>query len=201
MNALSGLFNPSGKIAENYRNGMVANQFVGFQEVFQTSLMPTHLTGTETANTYRTDIAAAEANGSDGLLHIDTGVTTFKQGDIIEIEDVFAVHPEAKTSTGRLKRFVVTADYVGGEGDLAISPKIIATGARQNVSAAAADGKVIYKRESDAATALGASSSYGISMGYHKDAFAFATADLILPKGVDMAAREVFDGVSLRLVR
>jgi hypothetical protein len=201
VNALSGLFNPNAKIAENFRNGMVANQFVGFEEVYQSSLMPTHATGTETANTYRTDIAGAEADGSDGLLHIDTGVTTFAEGDIIEIEDVFGVHPESKQSTGRLKRFVVTADFSGGEGDLAISPKIVASGAKQNVNAAAGDGKIIYKRESDGSTALGASASYGISLGYHRDAFAFATADLILPKGVDMAAREVFDGISLRLVR
>jgi hypothetical protein len=38
-------------------------------------------------------------------------------------------------------------------------------------------------------------------MGYHKDAFAFATADLVMPKGVDFAAREVMDGISLRIVR
>ena len=38
-------------------------------------------------------------------------------------------------------------------------------------------------------------------MGYHKDAFAFATADLVLPKGVDFSAREVMDGVSMRIVR
>jgi hypothetical protein len=31
--------------------------------------------------------------------------------------------------------------------------------------------------------------------------FAFATADLVMPKGVDFAAREVYDGVSMRIVR
>jgi hypothetical protein len=36
---------------------------------------------------------------------------------------------------------------------------------------------------------------------YHKNAFAFATADLVLPRGVDFAAREVLDGVSMRIVR
>jgi hypothetical protein len=38
-------------------------------------------------------------------------------------------------------------------------------------------------------------------MAYHKDAFAFATADLVMPKGVDMAARKQLDGVSMRIVR
>ena len=38
-------------------------------------------------------------------------------------------------------------------------------------------------------------------MLYQKEAFAFATADLVMPKGCDMAAREVLDGISMRLVR
>jgi hypothetical protein len=38
-------------------------------------------------------------------------------------------------------------------------------------------------------------------MVYHKDAFTFATADLVMPKGVDFAAREVYDGISIRVVR
>jgi hypothetical protein len=36
---------------------------------------------------------------------------------------------------------------------------------------------------------------------YHKDAITFATADLLLPQGVDMAARAVHNGISLRVVR
>lgn len=201
VNENKAVFNPQGNIAGAFREGMVQDQFMGYRRILESSLMPTHATGTETANTYRTDIAAGEDDGSNGSLHIDTGITTFKKGDIIEIELVYDVHPESKASTGRLKRFVVTADFAGGEGDLKISPPIIATGAKQNVDAAAQDGKIIYKRESDASTAIGASATYGISLGYHRDAFTFATADLIMPKGVDMAAREVYDGISIRLVR
>ena len=36
---------------------------------------------------------------------------------------------------------------------------------------------------------------------HHRDAFVFATADLVKPKGVDFCAREVQDGLSLRIVR
>jgi hypothetical protein len=39
------------------------------------------------------------------------------------------------------------------------------------------------------------------SLLFHKDAFTFATADLVMPKGVDFSAREVQDGISLRVVR
>lgn len=201
VNTLSSLYNPQGNISSQFREGEVADNFLGFKKVYENTLWPIHTTGTETANTYRTDIASGEADGSAGLLHIDTGATTFKKGDIIEIQDVYAVHPETKQSTGFLKRFVVTADHTAGEGDLAISPSIISSGPRQNVNAAAVDGKIIYKRESDRTTAVGASADYTISMAYHKDAFTFATADLVMPKGVDFSAREVMDGISMRIVR
>jgi hypothetical protein len=47
----------------------------------------------------------------------------------------------------------------------------------------------------------GASAVYRPSIAFHRDAFAFATADLIMPKGVDFAARDNFEGLSVRIVR
>jgi len=38
-------------------------------------------------------------------------------------------------------------------------------------------------------------------MAYHKNAFTFATADLVMPRGVDMASRKSMDGISIRIVR
>jgi hypothetical protein len=46
-----------------------------------------------------------------------------------------------------------------------------------------------------------ASTQYAQNLVYHKDAITFATADLLLPQGVDMAARAVHNGISLRVVR
>jgi hypothetical protein len=46
-----------------------------------------------------------------------------------------------------------------------------------------------------------ATSQYAQNLVYHKDAITFATADLLLPQGVDMAARAVHNGISLRVVR
>ena len=49
---------------------------------------------------------------------------------------------------------------------------------------------------------LGTSATaYGQNLAFHRDAFAFVTADLVIPNGVDMAAREVYDGISMRFVR
>jgi len=91
-------------------------------------------------------------------------------------------------------RFVVTATNATNATLITISPSLIATGATQNVSNVAATAKAI--------TILGtASTDYGQGLAFHKDAFTFATADLVLPKGVDFAAREVMDGISMSLVR
>jgi hypothetical protein len=46
-----------------------------------------------------------------------------------------------------------------------------------------------------------ASTAYAQNLVYHKDAITFATADLLLPSGVDMAARAVHNGISLRVIR
>jgi hypothetical protein len=51
-------------------------------------------------------------------------------------------------------------------------------------------------------TVLGAASTqFPQNLVYHKDAFTMATADLLLPQGVDMASRAVHNGISMRIVR
>jgi hypothetical protein len=187
------LFNDTKSLSKQYLDGE-QGAAAGFS-FYENTLMPRHTSGTALATAvYLTDCAAGEATGTAGLLHIDTGATTFTKGDIISIADVYEVHPETKASTGVLKMFVVTSNYAGGEGDLAISPSIVTSGAKQNVSAAVVDGKGITKHG-------GASAAYNVGLAFHKSAFTFATADLILPKGVHFGAREVLDGLSMRVVQ
>jgi hypothetical protein len=60
----------------------------------------------------------------------------------------------------------------------------------------------ILPQNSKAVTFVGAASTaYAQNLVYHKDAITFATADLLMPQGVDMAARAVHNGISLRVVR
>ena len=197
------LYNDRTKVGDQYRKGLIGNDFFGFEQVFMNTMLPLHTTGTDNGTgAYLTDIAAGENNGSAGAINIDTGTGSFKKGDVIMIEGLYAVHPETKQSTGKLAQFVVTADATpgAGGGDLSISPNIVTSGARQNCTGLA-DGKKILKVESDETTAIGTSADYYVGLAFHRDAFAFATADLIMPKGVDFAAREVMDGISMRIVR
>jgi hypothetical protein len=191
VDALKGLFHQSTAIEQQYREGMMGRT-QGFDFMSSTHVLD-HLTGTAAKTTgYLTNAAVAQTGTS---LVVDTGSTTFLVGDVITIAGVFRVHPETKISTGVLQQFVVTANSGASATTLSISPAIVATGGAQNVTNAAADNQAIVK------VGAGASEYLNGSLVYHKDAFTLATADLVMPEGVDFAAREVYDGVSLRIVR
>ncbi|MGB4498532.1 MAG: P22 phage major capsid protein family protein [Methylococcaceae bacterium] len=182
VDGLKSLFQDSKEIAEQYREGMMGR--TAGLDFYQNTLLPTHTTGA--------DFTTVTVNGAT-----QTGATLaslggdFKKGDVITIAGVYQVHPETKATMPNLQQFVITAD---GTTSLGISPPIVTSGALQTVSASPANGAVI--------TAVGtASTNYGQNLAFHEDAFTFATADLILPQGVDFARREVFDGISMRIVR
>ena len=190
VDALKGLFQDSGQISEQYREGLMGRS-AGF-DFAQSTHVSDHTTGTAAKTTgYLTN--GAGQTGS--TLTVDTGSTTFLKGDVITVAGVNRVHPETKVDTGQLQQFVVTADSGASATSLAISPEIVATGARQNVSNAAGDGAAIVKVGAAASELLNG------TLCYHRDAFAFASADLEMPDGVDFASRQNFDGVSMRIVR
>lgn len=165
-------------------------------DFYENTLLVPHTTGTAVKTTTYTVNGAVTANGSTSVTVASAGATTFKQGDVFTVAGCFRVHPETKVSTGALQNFVVTADYAGGAGALSFAPAIYTTTGRQNVVAAGmANGAALVK------VGAAASETMSPSMVFHKDAFTFATADLLLPKGVDFAAREVMDGISMSIVR
>lgn len=185
VDALKGLFQDSGNIAKQYREGYMGRT-AGF-DFMENTMWPAHTRGGSNG-AYLTN--GATQTGS--TLVVDTGATAPSEGDVITIAGVFKVHPETKVSTGILQQFVIGAGAT--TTSFPISPAIVASGATQNVSNAAADNSAI--------TFLGtASTAVGTSLLYQEGAFAFATADLVMPDGVDWKAREVFDGISMRMVR
>ena len=190
VDALKGLFHDSTQIAKQYREGKVGST-AGFGDIYENTLLASQTTGTAASATGYLSNGATQSGAS---IVVDTGTTTFKKGDVITFAGVNRVHPETKADTGVLQQFAVTADYAGGAGSIAITPSIVTSTGRQNVSASPTSGGAVTK-------VGGASAVYKPSLAYHKDAFAFATADLVLPSGVDFAAREVMDGISMSLVR
>lgn len=186
VNDLKALFNDKTTISKQNREGFMGRT-AGF-DFMENTLWPAHVRGAGAG------YLVNGAGQSGATLAVNTGTGAVKAGDVFILAGVFRVHPETKQSTGLQQQFVVTADYAGGAGNLSISPAIVTTGASQNVSGSPGAGAAL--------TFAGtASAAHGISMAYQKGAFAFATADMIMPRGVDFASREVFDGVSMRIVR
>jgi hypothetical protein len=190
VDGLKGLFQDSGEIAKQYREGKVGTT-AGFGDIYENTILPAQTTGTAaSATTYTVNGAGQTGSG----VVVQTGATTFAKGDIVTFAGSNRVHPETKADSGVLQQFVVTAAYAGGGGTLSVSPAIVATGSAQNVTASPTN--------TGAVTKLGAASSvYRPSLAFHKNAFTFATADLVMPEGVDWKARETFDGISMRMVR
>jgi hypothetical protein len=122
---------------------------------------------------------------------------TVKKGDIFTIAGVNAVNPQSRSSTGTLQQFVVTADKTGSTNaiaDISVSPSFKAAGAFQTIDALPTNDAVV--------TFYATSSSQSPqNIAYHPDAFTLGTADLLMPKGVDFASRQVHEGISMRIVR
>jgi hypothetical protein len=194
VDGLKGLFQDSSTIAKQYREGMVGST-AGFGDIYENTLLASQTTGTALSATTYTVNGAVTTNGSTTVT-VAVGATTFKQGDVFTVAGCNRVHPETKVDTGVLQQFVVTADYVGGAGNLSFAPAIYTSGGRQNVTAGGMPtGNAITK-------VGGASAVYKPSLAYHKDAFTFVTADLEdVSKYGAWGAREVMDGVSMRIAR
>lgn len=188
-----GLFHDSKAIEKQYRDGMMGRTS-GF-DIYENTLLLPHTTGTAAKTTGYTVNGAVTANGSTSVT-VQTGTTTFLAGDVFTVAGCFRVHPETKVSTGVLQQFVVAADYAGGAGSLTFAPAIYTTTGRQNVTAGGLPNSGAIVK-----VGAGASETLVQSLAFHKDAFAFVTADLPLPEGTDFAAREVVDGISLSVVR
>lgn len=185
VDGLKGLFHDSKEVARQYREGYMGRT-AGFDFV-ENTMWPGYTRGGSNG-AYLTN----GATQTGATLVVDTGATAPSEGDIITIAGVYKVHPETKVSTGILQQFVIGAGAT--TTSFPISPAIVASGATQNVSNSAADNSAI--------TFAGtASTAVGTSLLYHKDWAAFATADLVMPNGVDWKAREVYDGISIRIVR
>jgi hypothetical protein len=197
---VKGLFQDGPTLAKQYREGYLGRT-AGFS-FFENTLLTPFTGGSEVAaasstisingSNQVTTSTSNPATTSIGLTVTNGSSKTLKQGDIVTLVGVNRVHPETKADTGALQQFVVAADLATSGTTLYLLPGIVISGPFQNVTAAPTTANAIKK--------IGvASTPYGISLAYHRDAFAFVTADLIMDPSMGWASRQVMDGISMRI--
>ena len=123
----------------------------------------------------------------------------FLPGDVITFAGVYAVNPQNRQSTGSLRNFTITSAVSSdgsGNATLQIFPALTTTGAYQNATASPANLAAVATVSSPTK-----STAYFNNFGFTKDAIGLVTVPLELPQGVDFAAREMWKGVSMRLIR
>jgi len=197
VEGMKGLFNPTDTISKQFKNGMMGTGVLGYEEINMSQSIKQFTTGTRTA-TGATTSAAVTAEGATTIAITGAGNgNTVRAGDVFTVNGCFAVNPQTRESTGSLFQFVALANVTlgsSGEGNITVAPIYSATNALATVNSLPAT--------SQAVVFVGAAGTqYAQNLVYHKDAITFATADLLLPQGVDMASRQVHNGISLRIVR
>jgi len=197
VEGMKGLFNPTDTVSRQFKNGMMGTGVLGFDEVNMSQSIKVHTCGSRTNGTVS---AGVVVQGQATIALAGLGAAgTVKKGDVFTVANVYAVNPQTRESTGSLQQFVVTADDVadgaGATATTAIYPPIY-------TSAHALATVDAFPQAGAAVTWVGAASTaYPQNLVYHKDAITFATADLLLPQGVDMASRQTHNGISMRIVR
>ena len=197
VNGLSGFFNPTSTISRQFKTGMMGEGVLGYDEMNMSQSIVNHTTGSRAGTILVNETVSTQGQATitlDGL----TSTTTVTAGDVFTIAGVYAVNPQTRLSTGSLQQFVVTAAQTASGGDMAnmaISPPMYtAANALATIDA--------FPANNAAVTFVGtASTVYPQNLVYHKNAITLATADLLLPQGVDMASRQVHNGISMRIVR
>jgi hypothetical protein len=197
VEGMKGLFNPTDTISKQFKNGMMGTGVLGFDEINMSQSIKVHTTGSRDASASTTCKTTITSQGATSIVLTQGSVTTtIKAGDVFTVADCYAVNPQTRETTGSLFQFVALADATAVAGDWTVTVAPIYTAAH---ALATVDS---FPTATKAVTFLGAASSqYAQNLVYHKDAITFATADLLLPQGVDMASRAVHNGISLRIVR
>ncbi len=192
--SLSGLLNPASEISRQYVTGRMydALGFVWMKD--QTAIVHTDgalAQGSATVN---------GANQTGLNLTVNALAAGLNVGDIITIAGVYAVNRITKQSTGELRQFAVTANVGVGAVSIPIYPALVpGVGGQQvqyqTVTVSPANGAAV-----NPTNGLTASTQYRKNFAYAPEAVTLTTADMELPKGVHEAARDQFDGVTMRMV-
>ena len=197
VDGLKGLFNPTDTVSKQFKSGLMGFDVLGYEEFNMSQSIQMFTTGSRDAGASTTVGSTVSTEGATTIsLSQGSVTTTIKAGDVFTVGSCFAVNPQTRQSTGSLYQFVALADAtaVAGTWTVTVPAMYSATQALATMTALPQSGATV--------TFVGtASTAYPQNLIYHKDAITFATADLVLPQGVDMASRAVHNGISLRIIR
>lgn len=208
VDSLKGLFVPSDVIGKQYQKGMMGRDSAGVNWYMDQNVVAqtfgSYATATLSCNTTTATgfLTSGWASTSTIALTAATATAGLKQGDVIQIEGVYAVNPQNRQAYGsnKLRNFVVTSNVTvatSGTTNVTVSPAVITAGQFQNVSIPTSSSTAVVTPFNKTGTV----SPQNIVM--HKNAFCLATADLELPDGVHFAGRASDKelGLSLRVIR
>ena len=198
VDSLKGLFQDSSTIAKQYRQGMMGRG-LGFNFEMDQNVN-THTAGHVDQSTAHVRL---EGNVSEGatqlkIYYVDENPTPYLNvGDIFTIDHVFGVNPMNKQSLNELQSFTVrNPTHMDGDRlvvDFAPTAHWEPT-AKQNISTRPLHAMNV-------SFAMGNDQSYPQNLLFHKDAFCSVFANLPVPSGVDFAAAQSDEGISMRIIR
>jgi hypothetical protein len=198
VNGTKSLFQDSTQIKEAFREGFISrNAMADWYENERTLVLANGSDVTGTTDSTGLGTAASDGSYSTIDMHTTIAVATQVVGEVFTIANVYACHPETKAAYSHLQDFTITAI---GASLTTISPPIYLSGAKKNV--VKSDGTALATTDFNSATLTfrgSASTSYRYNLMYHRDAFAFVTADLPLMADAASCVRKQFDGLSLRV--
>jgi len=195
VEGMKGLFNPVSTISRQFKSGLMGEGILGFEELAMSQSMKVHTTG-DWGTTIEVDGTTTTQGTSQLTITFTGSAKTWKVGDVFTMQNVFAVNPQTRESTGSLQQFVVTEDLTATTtGTLKFAPALY------TAAHPLATVNAFPVNDADITMLGAASTGYPQNLAYHRDAITFATADLIMPQGVDMASRQVHNGISMRIVR
>ena len=208
VDSLKGLFVPSDVIGKQYQKGLMGRDSAGMNWKMDQNVV------SHTFGSYSTATLACSTTTGTGFLSTGwaststialtaaTATAGLKQGDVIQIANVFAVNPQNRQAYGsnKLRNFVVQADVTvatSGTTSVIVSPAVITAGQFQNVTISSTSSSAAVTPFNQTGTV----SPQNIIM--HRNAFTVAMADLELPEGVHFAGRASDKelGMSIRVVR
>jgi hypothetical protein len=194
VDGMKGFFNPTDTISRQFKNGMMGTGVLGYDEINMSQSIKQHTTGTRAATGNTTGAAVTTEGASTLTLTVGSG-EIINVGDVFTIADCYSVNPQTRESTGSLFQFVALASSTSTTtATVTVAPMYSAATALATMNVLPATSKAVV-------FVGAASTQYPQNLVYNKQAITFATADLLLPQGVDMASRAVHNGISLRMVR